>query len=431
MNKHASIAAALALCAIGRPLRAQEAPPSAVFASTDTLAQRVDRLESQVESLQRDLGAAPRKPTGGDLKLQFKGLIQTDGRFYLGSGANPAASGFWLRRARPELKGTMFGFYDFKFQPDFGENTAVIDDAYFDVRPWSFANLRIGKFKPPLGLERLRAARDLTFMERGLTADLMPSRDTGVEFRGGVFGGAIKYQTSLTNGTADAAHAPDGPATNAKELAARVFVQPFKNFGRRALENLGVGVAGSYAGSNPGIPVFRTATGQDQFMSYRSNVAFDGEQSHLIPQASYYLGPLGAYAEYAQTSQTALAGGARARLTNRAWQAAAFWVVAGGTASYKGVSPNRPFDPEAGTWGAWELAARFHQLWIDPRTFPVFADPTVSASRATAYTLALNWYLNDFVRLAADYEQTWFEGGGGAGNRPIERVLGTRAQLAF
>jgi len=458
------IAAALALCAMGRPLRAQESPSSAAFVSTGTLEQRVDLLERQVRSLRGEMRAAPEQtpadpfrgpraphepenpPSGesfaglsgfslksqdGNFNLQFQGVIQTDGRFYLGSGAGSAASGFLLRRARPILAGRMFGFYDFFFQPDFGENAAGIDDAYLDVRPWSFANLRVGKFKPPLGLERLRAASNLTFMERGLTSDLMPSRDTGLECFGGLFGDALAYQASLTNGTADAAHAPDSPATNAKELAARVFAQPFKNSSLRGLENLGFGFAGSYAGSNPGIPVFRTAIGQEQFMSYRSAVAFDGEQSHLIPQASYYLGPLGAYAEYAQTSQTVLAGGARARLTNRAWQAAASWVITGEAASYEGIIPRKAFDPRAGTWGAWEVAARLHQLQLDPKTFPTFADPAVSASRATAYTLALNWYLNNFVRLAANYEQTWFAGGSVAGNRPIERVLGARAQLAF
>ncbi len=473
----AGISAAL-LCAQARPLRAEEYSVPAISVSTRTLGQRVDLLESQVESMRRELqlvgahepaGAfsrprmaiGPENPPAGEsfaglsgfslrspdgnFKIQFQGIIQTDGRFYTGSGSNPAAyapavnasgqapvtSGFFLRRARPVLAGNVSGFYDFFFQPDFGLNTVGIDDSFLDVRPWSFANLRIGKFKPPLGLERLRAASDLTFMERGLTADLMPSRDTGVEFFGGLLGDAFTYQASFTNGTADAAHAIDSPSGNAKELVARTFFQPLKNSGRRKLENLGFGFAGSYAASNPGVPVFRTAIGQEQFMSYRNTVAFSGEQIHLVPQASYYLGPVAVYAEYAQTSQVAQAGNARARLTNRAWQSAASWVLTGEDASYEGVIPKKVFDPRAGTWGAWEVAARLHQLQLDPKTFPTFADSSVSASRATAYTLALNWYLNNFVRLAVDYEQTWFAGGNGTGNRPIERIIGMRSQLAF
>ena len=60
---------------------------------------------------------------------------------------------------------------------------------------------------------------------------------------------------------------------------------------------------------------------------------------------------------------------------------------------------------------------------------------TTSASRATAYTLGVNWYLNKFVKFVADYEETWFKGGAGSGsvvtNRPIERVFDTRWQVAF
>ena len=59
-----------------------------------------------------------------------------------------------------------------------------------------------------------------------------------------------------------------------------------------------------------------------------------------------------------------------------------------------------------------------------------------SASRATAYTVGLNWYLNKFVKFVADYEETWFNGGSaagrtGIGDRPTERVFDTRWQIAF
>jgi len=79
------------------------------------------------------------------------------------------------------------------------------------------------------------------------------------------------------------------------------------------------------------------------------------------------------------------------------------------------------------------IAGRIQKLQIDPQTFTLgFASVATSASRATAYTLGLNWYLNKFVKFAADYEETWFEGGNSTGgSRPIERVFDTRWQVAF
>ena len=382
----------------------------------------------------------------GNFEIHFRGLIQTDGRFYLGSGANPrsyssavnaseqapAVSGFLLRRVRPILSGTIYQIYDFLIQPDLGQTTVAMYDVYMDVRPWSGANLRIGKFKPPLGLERLQSDSSRAFTERGLTELLMPSRDTGVEFYGSLWNSAMTYQASLTNGVADSEHLPDSATKNAKEVSARVFAQPFKNAGGRWLSGLGIGLAGSYTNFNSAIPTCDTAEGQAQFMSYNTAVVFNGARSHLVPQANYYWGPLSLFGEYARTNQVAQAGTVRTHLTNTAWQVAATWVLTGEDASYEGVTPAKVFDPHARTWGAWEVAARLHQLQIDPNTFPLFADPDVSASRATACTIGLNWYLNKLVRFSMDYEQTWFKDGNGpGGHRPIDRVIGTRAQLAF
>jgi phosphate-selective porin OprO/OprP len=427
----------------------------------------LDQLEQQVKSLQQqlptDLAQRPRQnPLAGELfversgfalrsgdgnfVIRFHGLIQTDSRFYTGSGANPqsysaavdasaqapAVSGFLLRRVRPILSGRLYQIYDFLIQPDFGQNTVAIYDAYVDVRPWSFANLRIGKFKNPLGLERLQSDSSRAFTERGLTENLIPSRDTGVEFYGSPWNSAITYQASLTNGVADSSHSPDSPTNNAKEMTARVFAKPFKNAGSRWLSGLGIGIAGSYTNLNSALPVYATAEGQEQFLSYNADVAFNGQRSHLVPQANYYMGPLAIYGEYAQTNQVAQVGIVQKRLTNTAWQAAASWVLTGEDASYEGVQPAKAFDPHAGTWGAWEMAARLHQLQVDPNTFPLFADPDVSASRATAGTIGFNWYLDKFVEFTTDYEQTWFKDGNGpGGRRPIERVIGSRAQLAF
>jgi phosphate-selective porin OprO/OprP len=456
----------------------EDLPPPPRTGTPNGLEQRIDQLDQQVKSLQEQVLASqqahktrltsPGQPTAsqnepageatagrsgfalqsddGNFLIRFQGLIQADGRFYTGSGDNtqtytpavdasgqaPTASQFLLRRVRPILSGTLYHNFDFFFQPDFGGNTAAIYDAYLDVKPWSYANLRVGKFKTPLGVERLQTDSYLTFAERGLTADLIPQRDTGLELYGGFFGNTLTYQASFTNGTADGAFTPDSDTNNAKEGTLRVFAQPFKNTEITPLQKLGMGLAGSYTGDNTNLPTYKTAAGQQQFFAYTAGVAFNGEQSHLVPQINYYFGPLGLYAEYAETNQVAQVGQVQTRLTNDAWQVATSWILTGENASYTGVTPNKNFDPQAGTWGAWEVAARLQQLQIDPQTFRLgYASSATSASRATAYTVGLNWYLNKFVKFVADYEQTWFNGGNGTGDRPIERVFDTRWQVAF
>jgi phosphate-selective porin OprO/OprP len=382
----------------------------------------------------------------GNFVLRFQGLIQADGRFYTGDGANTqnytpgvnaspqaiSASQFLLRRVRPILAGTVYHTFDYFFQPDFGQNTSAIYDAYLDIRAWPFANLRAGKFKTPLGLERLQTDSYLLFAERGLTADLIPQRDTGLEIYGGFWENTLTYQVSFTNGVADGAFTPDSDTNNAKEGTARVFAQPFRNTRTEALKGLGLGLAGSYSGTHTAIPTYKTAAGQEQFFAYAGGTTFNGQRIHLVPQANYYCGPLGLYGEFAQTRQVAQSATVKTQLTNVAWQGAASWVLTGENASYAGVTPKKIFDAHEGTWGAFEFTTRFQQLQIDPETFRLgYASLATSASRATAYTVGLNWYLNKFVKFVANYETTWFNGGNGAGDRPIERVFDTRWQIAF
>jgi phosphate-selective porin OprO/OprP len=97
--------------------------------------------------------------------LRIGGYMQADGRFYL-SEPKPTGSEFLIRRLRPYLEGTVGKYYDFRFMEDFGQGTTILEDAYADIHYWPEFRLRAGKFKEPVGLERLDEDRALKFVER-------------------------------------------------------------------------------------------------------------------------------------------------------------------------------------------------------------------------------------------------------------------------
>jgi len=79
---------------------------------------------------------------------------------------------------------------------------------------------------------------------------------------------------------------------------------------------------------------------------------------------------------------------------------------------------------------------RYAELDVDDAAFAGFANPLASASKAQAWSVGLNWYLNKNIRFATSYSHTSFTGGGGStGPGPVtrhpEQVLFTRLQLAF
>jgi len=79
-----------------------------------------------------------------------------------------------LRRARPIFQGTLYRDFDFVFVPDFGGSSVQIFDAYANYRYEPWAQLRVGKFKTPVGLEQLQADVNTSFNERSLVTEPRP-----------------------------------------------------------------------------------------------------------------------------------------------------------------------------------------------------------------------------------------------------------------
>jgi phosphate-selective porin OprO/OprP len=375
-------------------------------------------------------------------QLRLRGYVQLDGRFYQDEHLKRGVDTFIIRRARPILEGTVFKIFDFRIMPDFGAGTTVLQDAYVNARFTPGFQVRAGKFKPPVGLERLQSATDILFVERALPTNLVPNRDLGVQFQGDLAGNRVSYALGVWNGVADAGNG-DLDTNNGKDTAGRIFFTPFAATAGPG-KGLGFGIAASTGNQNgtatsaatTGLASYRTG-GQLTFFSYRSDgtaagtTLANGRRQRLSPQAYWYAGPFGLLAEYVRSSQEVRRGAASAKIENDAWQAAASYVLFGGEPSYRGVDPKQPFDASQHHWGALELAARYNRLEVDDKAFPLFANPASAASRATAWALGLNWYLTRGVRFMLDYEQTRFQGGAASGNRPDEKVVLDRIQISF
>lgn len=431
--------------------------------------------------------------------LKLRGTLNVDGRYFadfddtanltnsvVGTSAYNSANGFLLRKIRPYLEGTVNGIYDFRLQPEFGGGRTVLLDAYVAGRFKPWAVVTAGKFKNPVGLERLQTEQFNKFIELGFPSSLAPNRDIGLQFSGSVLNGAVTYTAGIFDGVIDgngteSNPSPDADSDNRREFAARVFTLPFANSSNFYLRGFGIGI-GATTGSKRGnadvslaagsatatppttqvvsvvttntwLPSYRTAA-QQTFFSYRGDNAVtltlneatyaDGKHTRISPQAYYYYGPLGVLAEYIESKQevsrhTSTTTTRSDTLTNTAWQVAASWFLTGEEAAYNSVTPKSNFSIGQPGIGAWEIAARYQQLDIDDAAFAggsaSFANPATAVTAATGYSLALNWYLNQNVRWTLEYDRTSFEGGAGSASlitdRKDENAYVTRFALSF
>jgi phosphate-selective porin OprO/OprP len=388
--------------------------------------------------------------------LRLRGYAQADGRFYLDDRANYATDTFLMRRVRPILEGTLSRDFDFRLMPDFGQGTTTLQDAYVEWHYWPWLRIRAGKFKPPVGLEQLQSDTDILFVERGLPSDLVPGlRDVGAQVSGTLFDNRVSYAAGIFNGVVDGGSS-DLAGWNSKDGAARIFLQPFLNTGIAPLEGLGFGAGGTYGmrdlSNTTNLPTYKSV-GQLAFFQFDKGVALDGDQLRGTPQAYYFWGPLELLGEYTVSQEEVRRGAVTDTLRNNSWQIEGGFFLSGETASYRaspyasGLTPRHPFDLRKGTWGAWEVAARYGRLELDPDAFSKtpagaglrFADPTKNAQDAREWEVGLNWYLNRNVKWMFDYEETDFNGGAGTEtgtaftikNRETERAGLTEIQVLF
>jgi len=254
-----------------------------------------------------------------------------------------------------------------------------------------------------------------------------------------VANGRFSYAAGVFNGVGDGRNTANSDFEDHRELAGRLFLQPFKGTSLTALQNLGFGVGGSWGNTSSnatGLASAYLTDGQQQFFAYtNSSVVANGDHWRVSPQGYYYWGPFGFLGEYVISNQKVTKGATSATLQNTAWQIAGSWVITGEDASYTGVTPKHPFDPRGNHWGALQLVARYADLDIDDKAFPIFANPATSASEAKAWAVGLNWYLNKNIRVNTSFSRTTFEGNidrkAATVVRQPEEVVFTRLQLAF
>lgn len=287
------------------------------------------------------------KVSSGDYKFQVGGRIMYD---YNKSELNGVTDedDFDLRRGRIAIKGSVGENWAFKSQ--FNTNGSGVEDLYLTYKGWGKgANLTVGNFIQPFGLEQITSSKDISVLERSAaTEQYALGRQEGVKLHGS-FGNST-YAASVF-----ADDVNDDESGEEVGFAARYTIAPIKN----------------------DTTVFHLGA------AYRDI----DDNSALGFEIAASTGPFHVQAEFmdGENGSDDISG----------YYVQAGYILTGESRPYKGGIFKR-VKPE-GKAGAWELVARYEDGDAN------YSDIELGRTDATSYTLGVNWYAHKNVRFGVNY----------------------------
>jgi phosphate-selective porin OprO and OprP len=466
-------------------------------AASDDLTKEVNQLKGRVAEVQEQAAATDAKveqsgvraylgpglvfeDPRGRWRMQVSGRAQGDYRTFTPDFAD--VNTFSVRRARIGVSATVLDYYSVFVEEEFANQntnpststaTPILTFAFLDLnwfRPG--ARIRIGQFKPFIGLDNTMLDLQTDFMERAFTQSLFGSLvyDRGVMLFGEPIPGLF-YSAALTNGTGQAVDESQGNLQEAESDGKDYTLRLVNNFAQSfGWQDSVVHLGGTYkrgsavnSSGNPAraatvqteargltffIPApFNSATGNSSDIN-RTIIDYEA----AFAWRNYKIQGDYALIRYEGTRDTP----APALSYDRSLKAAYVtlgWAITGESYSdfYREGTFVRPRPRnnfvmgEPGSNGYWELNLRYS--WFDGSDFnnsnPAntgtlgtstnFPNITTTTNGAQAWTLGLKWQPNLYTRIVLNLIHTKFDTPVVVNGKATdyENAITTRAQVDF
>jgi len=354
----------------------------------------------------------------GQFSLCLGGLLQADYRYFDYDDEDPEENRFDLRRTRLLVTGEALGRYEYEFEYEFeGAEARNLVDAYVDAHLFPFASLRIGQFKEPFSLEYCTLDSLGFFAERSMGFYLSPRRDVGLMAHASLWGDRINYGLGIFNG--DGLDDTQGGDVDSPEYTGRCVFAPFGNREMPWSDSFQIGGSVSYAEiDRNNVEIQVKTAGMTTLFDVASRGKFNiireaDNRFRYGAELAWTRGPVAVAGEYFHLFYEDITTSAeRFDFELEDYYASLLWMVTGEKPTLRnGVF--QPIKPNRSLWegglGGIGLAFRYDSFEADDIAYDVMIQEGDSVREADAYTIALNWYLDESVRLVLDATRTEFD----------------------
>jgi phosphate-selective porin OprO/OprP len=422
----------------------------------------------------------------GRFTANVRAIVMFDGgKYFQKSNLPPQVTsrdlndGTNFRRARFGVDGKLFKDFDYALIYEFGgsgaEDAGHIQEAWVQYTGWKPWRLRVGAFEPNVGLSAAVSTSQMIMMERPAPAEvarnvaagdsrsgiqltgagLWGEGDSGIATRWFASGGLTGNTVSTLNSTGPFAVQPQDEQTG---VIGRFALAPFDSTNWQAH----IGVNAQYV-TQPNDSGVAASPRYPIQLRDRPELRVDG--ARLVDTGAIDARTASVYgAEFGFTSHQFMLESEYfeyqigRRNTTAAmpsdphfhgWYVQGAWVLTGENRPYNPAEArfdaprmNYNFNPAAGTWGAFELAARYSDLDLNyhdcgaGHAIPASPAPCFDAIRGgdqKISSIGLNWYLNPDIRVMVDYLHVDVNRFNAAGLQVGQKynAVGVRGQFTF
>ncbi|MGD0143074.1 MAG: porin [Rhizomicrobium sp.] len=318
--------------------------------------------------------------------------------------------------------------------------------------PFTF---KVGAFATPANLGDMTSSDDLLFNERPSPAQLSRGLDgdDGRESVGFIGNGSIWYASLFMSGDTYGKAPLIAPVSTygggQEAVVGRVAVNPWQdpasntnlhlgaNFGYvihpdESTNSSGVTTYGITFSDRPELRVDNVT-----FLNTGALNATSAYSAGLEAAASW--GPLMVEGEnfwYGVTRNDPAVGVTNPKFSG--WYAEGSWVITGeprqynmATASFVRPSPDSPFNPSTGDWGAWELAGRYSSTNLDHDITSAVALDRVFGGVQDIASAGINFYPDDVLKFMFDFQHVQLKNIGALNNNGQYDTVEIRTQVSF
>ncbi len=455
--------------------RLEKQTTAAPAGSNAALEQRVQDLEisqgSKINALQTRADAVqlsfdntrPVITTGdGRFEMAFRGRFHFDAGLYSqnpgndvpyvvdGQNVRDLNSGSYFRRAQFGVEGKFFRDFDYEMRFNFGgsetEDAGTINIMRVAYNPTPEIRLNVGAIQPTFTLDDSTSSNDITFLERASVVNALIGEFGGSDARKGIEATYLKqnpdgidfmFNVAYTTSTIGARNAN---ADDRDHLLGRFAARVFKNADWDVHLGANAATILSMGGVDTTSPTALLAARNLNFRD-RPELRINGDRltaTGNIPAESAWMWGLEAGVRYknfytsAEYFQWSVDRDRSCASCNTlapdpdfsGYYVMASYILTGETKRYETQNrsnsrmqfgaprPNSPFST-GGTWGAWEIAARYSVIDLDynvnPTNLAVLGAPIanfgeIRGGKQAIITAGLNWYLNRNMRVMFQYQ---------------------------